>query len=69
MHCFTSCWRLVDRLEDSLNLAIRVSSILLELCKLEGRLLLLGATQENIPHAVAEAALAIALEGISDEWL
>ena len=31
--------------------------------------LLLGAPQENIPPAVAEAALAIALEGISCDWL
>ena len=35
MHCFTSCWRLVDGREDSLDLASRVSSILLELCELE----------------------------------
>ena len=31
--------------------------------------LLLGAPQENIPPTVAEAALAIALEGISCDWL
>ena len=35
MHCFTSCWRLVEGREDSLDLASRVSSILLELCELE----------------------------------
>ena len=32
MQCFTSCWRLVDWQKD---LAIRVSSILMELCELE----------------------------------
>ena len=32
-------------------------------------ILLLGAPQENILLAVAEAALAIALEGISCHWL
>ena len=35
MQCFTSCWRLVDWRKDSLDLASRVSSILLELCELE----------------------------------
>ena len=73
MQCFISCSRLVDWQKD---LASRVSSILMELCELEvfllswpGRhsLLLLGAPQENIPLAVAEAALAIVLEGISCE--
>ena len=73
MQCFTSCWRLVDWRKDSLDLASRVSSILLELCKLEVFLLswhsplLLGVPQENVPLPVAEAALAIALEGISCE--
>ena len=73
--CFASCWRLVDWQKD---LASRVSSILMELCELEVFLLscpgqsrdsplLLGAPKDNIPLAVAEAALDIALEGISCE--
>ena len=35
MQFLTSCWRLVDWQNDNLDLASRVSSILLELCELE----------------------------------
>ena len=74
MQCLTSCWRLVDWSKDSLDLASRVSSMLLKLCELEVFLLSWpgpsqsfspGSSQENISPAVAEAALAIAFEGIS----
>ena len=73
MQCFTSCWRLVDWQKD---LASRVSSILMELCELEMFLLSWpepsqssspGSYPGNIPLAVADAALAIVLEGISFE--
>ena len=78
MHCFTSCWRLVDGREDSLDLASRVSSILLELGELEVFLLSWpGPSQSSSPGSspgkyssdLAEASLAIALEGISCDWL
>ena len=78
MHCFTRCLRLVGGWEDSLDLASRVSSILLSCAGWrcfsspgQGRHnpLLLVAPQENILPAVVEAALAIDLEGISCDWL
>ena len=50
MQCLTSCWRLVDWQKDSLDLASRVSSILLELCELEMFLLSWpGPSQSSSP--------------------
>ena len=71
----------MDGQEDNLNLASRLSSILLELCEVEVFLLswpgpshitVLFSSDlpgKNILPAAAEAALAIALEGISCDWL
>ena len=48
IHC---CWRLVDRQEDSLDFASRLSSILLELCEVEVFLLSwLGQSQSSYPR-------------------
>ena len=78
MHCFTSCWRLVDGQENSLDLASRVSSILLELSELELFLLSWpGPSQSCSPGSSpgkysscrSRSSLAIALEGISCYWL
>ena len=65
----------MDWQKDSLDIASWVSSILLELCELEVFLLSWpGPSQSSSPgsspgiySSVAEAALAIALEGISCE--
>ena len=70
MHCFTSCWRLVEQREDSLDIASRVSSCwscASWRCFSPPRHgsytpLLTGAPPENIPPAIAEAALPIALK-------
>jgi hypothetical protein len=48
IHCF---WRLVDRQEDSLDFASRLSSILLELCEVEVFLLSWpGQSQSSYPR-------------------
>ena len=60
----------MDGQEDSLDLASRLFSILLELCEVEVFLLSWpGPSHGNILRAAPEAALAIALEGISCDWL
>ena len=53
MQFFTSYWRLVNWRKDSLDLASKVSSILLELCELEVFLLSWpGPSQSSSPRKI-----------------